>query len=192
MNTISRALAAAVILGSAIPQCVSAQQSSPAKPAFRFADVAYFQRWSKGDQHEFTPAGQEDLAKWTEMVTVNLYRSVRDGDSLAAQANAVLENYKKHNARVLRTDSLPRTADRPAEHFIAVVFGRPEFIEVVFARLRQADGMGCSLVYSHRIYGERAGDEASAWLKANGPKMEKALMTWNTMPSLTALGREAL
>ena len=163
-----------------------------AKAAFEFGGTAYFHRWSKDQQHEFTPLGQDDLTKWTDMVTVNVYPSARDGDALAAQANAVLENYKKHNARVLRTDSLPRTADRPAEHLIAVVFGRPEFIEVAFARFRLADGAGSSIVYSHRIYGAKAGDEASEWLKANGPKIEQTLMTWSAMPSLRSLGREAL
>jgi len=37
------------------------------------------------------------------------------------KANAVLENYKSHGGRVVGTDSVPRTPDRPAEHFIAVV-----------------------------------------------------------------------
>ena len=180
--------AAALMLASAVTAKAQAQQHSPSKAAFRFGDVAYFHRWSKDQQHEFTPEGQEDLAKWTDMVTVNVYPSVRDGDALAAQANAVLENYKQHNARLLRTDSLPRTA----EHFIAVVFGRPGFVEVAFARFRLADGAGSSFVYSHRIYGERAGDEASAWLKANGPKLETALMTWSTMPSPASVSRQVL
>jgi hypothetical protein len=186
-------LTVAIVIAGAVAQS-NAQQSpsKSSKPSFQFADVPYFHRWSKGQQHEFTPAGQEDLAKRSDMVTVNIYSSARDGDALAAQANAVLENYKKHNARVLRTDSLPRTADRPAEHFIAVVFGRPEFIEVAFARFRLADGAGSSVIYSHRIYGEKGGDKASEWLKANGPKLEQTLMSWSTMPSPASRGSQAL
>src|SRR5438034_1129246 len=73
--------------------------------------------------------------------------------------------------------------DRRSEHFIAVVFGRPNFIEVAFARFKLVNGVGCSIVYSHRIYGEKVGDQMSAWLNDNGPKTEKMLMDWNNFPS---------
>jgi hypothetical protein len=45
------------------------------------------------------------------------------------------------------------------------------------------DGIGCSIVYSHRIYREKVGDQMSKWLNDNGPKMEKMLMVWNNSPS---------
>jgi hypothetical protein len=182
-----------MLMASTLVQAQPAAALKSAKTAaFAFAGSDYFARWSKNHQHEFTPAGQEDLGEWADMVTVNVYPAVRDGDALAAKANEVLGNYKAHNARVLRTDSVPRTADRPAEHLIAVLFARPQFIEVAFARFRLADGAGSSIVYSHRIYGEKAGNDASAWLQANGPKMEKALMSWRDMPSPAALSREVL
>lgn len=178
------ALSAALIVSNA--------HAADAKPraAFVFRDVGYFHRWSQNQQHEFTPAKQDDLKKWSDMVTLNAYPDVSDGDGLAAKANAVLENYKKQPARVLRTDSVPRTADRPAEHLIAVVFGQPTFIEVAFARFKLVDGKGCSFVYSHRIYGEKIGDEMSAWLQANGPAIEKALMESNAFPSPHSLAKE--
>ncbi|HMJ07235.1 MAG TPA: hypothetical protein VK474_13330 [Chthoniobacterales bacterium] len=161
--------------------------AAPVKPAFIFGDVGYFHRWSQDDQHEFTPDQQEDLGHWADMITVNAYPSVHDGDALAAMANAVLENYKSHGAKVLKTNSIPRTPERPAEHFIAVFFGRPQFIEVAFARFKLSDGSGGSFVYSHRMYGEKIGDAMSAWLLANGPKTEKTLMEWRTMPSPATL-----
>jgi len=91
---------------------------------------------------------------------------------------------------VLKTDSVPRTPDRPAEHFVAVVFGRPNFIEVALARFKLVDGVGCSIVYSHRIYGEKIGDQMSAWLKNNGAEKEKALMEWKGIPSPPSFDRE--
>jgi nicotinamidase-related amidase len=163
-----------------------------AKRAFVFRNTAYFHRWSKNDQHEFTPEKQEDLNKWSDMLTINGYPNVNEGDGLAATANAVLENYKSHQARVLNTRSVPRTADRPAEHLIAVIFTRPNFSEVAFARFKLMEGKGCSLVYSHRIYGEETADEMSAWLKANGPEVEKTLLEWSSMPSPTLLRPERL
>ena len=158
-----------------------------AKPAFTFGGIGYLHRWSMNDQHEFTPEGQEDLEKWSDMITVNVYPNAHDGDALAAKANAVLENYKTHKGIVLRTNSVPRTPDRPAEHLIAVVFGRPNFIEVAFARFKLVDRVGCSIVYSHRIYGEKAGDQMSAWLDRNASKVEKMLMESNEIPSPASL-----
>lgn len=93
---------------------------------------------------------------------------------------------------MLKTRSIPRTAERPAEHFIAVLFTRPNFIEAAFARFKLVDGKGCSVVYSHRIYGEKIGDQMSAWLSANGQEIEKALMEWSSMPSPTLLRQERL
>ncbi len=144
-------------------------------------------RWSMNDQLEFTPDGQEDLDKWSDMITINVYPNAHDGDALATKANAVLENYKSHKGRVLRTNSVPRTRDQPAEHFIAVVFGRPNFIEVALARFKMVADVGCSIVYSQRIYGEKVGDQMSAWLRDNGPKTERMLMEWNDIPSPASL-----
>jgi hypothetical protein len=173
------------VAGSTLQAEENGGADPPSKRAFVFGDVAYFHRWSQNDQHEFTPAKQEDLKRWSDMITVNGYPDVVDGEKLAATANAVLENYKNHQAKVLKTRSVPRTADRPAEHLIAVVFTRPNFIEVAFARFQLADGKGCSVVYSHRIYGEKIGDQMSAWLSANGQEIETALMEWSSIPSLT-------
>jgi len=173
---------------------LEAQQSpaaaGPAKSAFVFDGVGYLHRWSLNHQHEFTPEGQEDLEKWSDMITINVYPDAHDGEALAAKANAVLENYKSHKGMVLKTDSVPRTPDRPAEHFVAVVFGRPNFIEVALARFKLVDGVGCSIVYSHRIYGEKIGDQMSAWLKNNGAEKEKALMEWKGIPSPPSFDRE--
>lgn len=133
--------------------------------AFSFADVKYFHRFTKDDQHEYTPAGQEDLKAWKDMVTIHYYRKTKDGDALAAVANAVLENYKVAKGLVIRTDSVPKTKDKAAEHLIVVLFPRPEFIEVAFARFRMHDGIGSAVIYSHRVYGKKIGKEMSAWLE---------------------------
>ncbi len=153
------------------------QNTDPKAPAaVSFGGVKYQHRWSKEDQHEYTPAGQEDLKAWKDMVTTHLYPIVKDGDALASTANQVLENYKASKASVLKTASVPRTKDKPAEHLVVVYFARPEFIEAAFARFRMRDGIGTSSIYSHRVYGKKAGNEMSAWLRKNGPATEKRLM----------------
>ena len=52
--------------------------AAAAKPAFVFGGVSYLHRWSQNDQHEYTPGGQEDLQKWLDMITMNVYPSAHD------------------------------------------------------------------------------------------------------------------
>jgi len=79
----------------------SAAEKKEKAEAFSFANVSYLHRFTKDDQHEYTPDGQEDLNAWTDIVTINLYRKAKNGDALAATANAVLENYKANRGLVL-------------------------------------------------------------------------------------------
>ncbi len=144
----------------------------------------------KSKQYEFTPAGQENLSRWTDMMTLRRYIRVKDGQDLAAIANGVLERYKRYGAKALRTASVPRTKTRPAEHLIVVVFGQPSFLEAAFARFYIADGIGRSQIYSHRIYGQKVGNQMSAWLKAHGPSAEKAVMDFRSKVALTSLGKK--
>ena len=139
----------------------------------------YFERWSKNDQREFTPDKQEDLERWTDMMTLNGYPDVHDGEALATRANAVLENYKSNRGKILKTDSVPRTNDRPAEHVIVVRFVRSGFVEIAFARFKLGAKKGHSFVYSHRFYGDKADAQSNAWMAANGAEVEEALMDWN-------------
>jgi hypothetical protein len=155
-------------------------------PAFTFTGNEYVFRWSKNHQYEFTPVGQTNLTTWTDMVTRNDYPGVTNGEALASRASAVLETYKAARAMVVRTDSVPRTPTRPAEHVVVVLFPRPDFIEAVFTRFLLRDGQGMAITYSHRKYGRRTGTEMSDWLKANGPATEKALMTWEKLPASPA------
>jgi hypothetical protein len=149
----------------------------------------YIHRWSRAGQHEFTPAGQEDLEAWTDMVTINIHEAVRDGDALASVANRVLSNYESAG-RIVRTDSRARTPDSAAEHFIAAVMGSPTFLEAALARVVLVEGTGVVIVRSHRIYGEAVGDQMSAWLSEHGQRTENALMSWrgagSTLRALSA------
>lgn len=150
---------------------------------FSFAGQNYLHRFSKGDMHEFTPKDQPNLQKWQDMLTVNNYPHVKDGEALASAASAVLENFKRAGAVVVRTNSVPRSKTSEAEHFIAVVFNRSGFSEAAFARFRIQGLLGGSLVYSHRVYGNDASTSMSKWMAANGPGREKALMVLKAWPA---------
>lgn len=162
------------------------ERKAAARGALIFAGVEYQHRWSKDNQHEYAPRDQADLEHWSDMITINYYPSTLDGEGLARTASAVLEAYKQNRAIVIRTNSVPRTEDKPAEHFIMVLFPRPDFIEAVFARFKLIDGVGTAAIYSHRIYGQKIGDQMSRWLEKNGPELEKALMNWDKIPAADA------
>lgn len=152
-----------------------------AGPTLEFGGESYIHRWSKGHQHEFTPTAQPDLQRWTDMITVNVHPAVRDGEGLATVAHTVLSNYQTHG-RIVRTNSLPRTGEREAEHLMVAALGSPDFIELAFARVMKHEGVGMVHVYSHRIHGADVGAEASAWLRENGPTVEMRLMGLADIP----------
>ena len=151
-----------------------------------FGGTAYLHRWSKNGQNEFTPPSDKDLDRWRDMVTINVNEAVRDGDQLAAFANAILANYQKHG-KIVRTSSKPRTPQRPAEHLIVALLGNATLMEAAFARVVLIDGVGVVAVYSHRVYGQEAAGPIGEWLQANGPAIEKTLLTWDKIPSPAAL-----
>lgn len=161
--------------------------SAPSSLSFR--GTTYTQRWSQGSQYEFTPSGQEDLNAWTDMITVILYPSATDGDGLAGVANNVLGLYQKNNGKILRTNSVPATAQKPAEHFIAAVLPDPKLLEFVAARFFLSGKTAAGIVYSHRVYGAAAGNPMSEWLGPNGPEIESKLMALETAPVLKAVGK---
>lgn len=180
------AFACFVLLCAQTPVSALALQSTNTneKPAaFSFAGVAYFHRFTVNDQQEFTPRGQENLETWTDMVTMHRYPQAKTGEALAAIANAVLENYKANGATVVRTDSVPRTKAKPAEHLIVVMFKRREFTEIAFARFKMNAGVGTAAIYSHRAYGKTAGDVIGTWIERNAEAIERTLMTWNATPT---------
>jgi hypothetical protein len=176
-------LSRAFWLASLAAGSMAVASAGQAQPTLVFGGETYVHRWSQAGQHEFTPAGQEDLGAWTDMFTVNVHSATRDGDALASVANGVLSNYEGAG-RILRTNSVPRTAAAPAEHFIAAVLGNASFLEAAFARIVLVDGTGVVLVYSRRVYGRAAGDAMSAWLEANGERMESQLMSWTGAPAV--------
>ena len=193
MKVRSRAAHAWVVLAGLLIHCgvLAAADKLAASPAasaatLTFDGMVYLHRWSKSGQHEFTPEGDKDLLRWRDMVTINTHDAVRNGEQLAALANSVVSNYQRHG-KIVRTDSKPRTPQRPAEHLIVAILGNPELLEAVFARIVLVDGVGVVAVYSHRIYGKEAAGLMGEWLKANGTSIEKTLMAWDRIPSPAAL-----
>jgi hypothetical protein len=64
-------LAGILVLAAAV------QAGEPVR--LELAGVAYEHRWSQAGQNEFTPAGQEDLERWRDMLTLVERPDATDG-----------------------------------------------------------------------------------------------------------------
>ena len=161
-----------------------------AAAALSFNGEEFLHRWSQKGQHEFTPKGEEDLKKFNDMMTINVFDGVKDGEALARIANGVLANYQK-NGHIMRTLSKPRAAGSEAEHFVAAVLQAPNVMEVAFARVLMFEGRGVVAVYSKRFYGEgdAPNDAMTVWFKANAVKIERVLVSWQGIPSRDVLNK---
>jgi hypothetical protein len=166
------------IAPAAIAQQTAATAAPAAAPTFRFQGQTYQHRWSKNGQHEFTPAGQEDLSRWKEMITLNVHDEVHDSEQLAALANAVLGNYQRMG-QILFTDSRPMTLDMPAEHMMAAQLQQGDQQETAYARVALVDGTGMVVVYSKRSTRMPPAQEAQA--------VGQALIGWQDIPAPATL-----
>jgi hypothetical protein len=155
------------------------------EPILMFGDVTYVHRWSNAGQHEFTPLGQEDIERWSDMVTIQRYLGVKDDEGLKSMANAVVDSYRRSGATVLRNDSVPPTGKNPAEHLIVLLLPAPGITEAIFARFKMDRGIGASVTYSHRVYGQKVEGQMSAWLEARLSSTEKSLKGLQQIPSLS-------
>ena len=165
---------------------VAAEKAGNGRPvggALGFRGTEFRPRWSNGTQSEFTPAGQEDLRKWTDMITLIRYPTVRNGGALAQAAQTALRGYEQSGATVIRTASVAKPGEADAEYLIIALFPQPDFIEAAFARFALVNRTGSSVVYSHRIYGKPVGEAMVAWLAGHGSDIEKELMGWNGIRS---------
>lgn len=195
MNATSRFLAAMLLAVLAVLAVAAAplHAAGPATPqagaaplSLDFGGTRFHHRWSKDNLNEFTPQGQDDLARWTDMLTINVHPAVGEGEALARLANAVLARYQEAGT-VLRTHSVPATDRTPAEHLVVAVFVADGMVEVSFARFVLVDGSGYVVIYGHRGYGEDAASQMDAWIRANGEPVEIALMGLRDLPGTAAL-----
>ena len=181
-----RLFAALLMIGGCLTlEAAFAQESEQKnKEAFAFEDTKYFFRSRNQDAREYTPAGQDDLKTWKDMVTVIYYRNATDEKALEKVANTTKGLYQQANGLIIRAAANPKTAEKPAAYLVVAMFVTDEFREVAFAGFRMQEGVSSAVVYSHRIYGKEVGEEMGAWIKKNGPNTEIALAKWDAIPKI--------
>ncbi len=162
----------------------SGNAAPAAGPMVTFGGVPYFYRWRNANMRELTPRGQEDLQRWSDMVTVVYYPQVRDEAALLATAKAIAQAYQRNQGTLLKTETAPAAAGRPAEHFVSVTFNRPGTSELTCARVVLRDGMGVAVLYGHRAYGPRAALDLADWLRANLPRVNQSLRAVEAIPPI--------
>lgn len=75
------ALASLVVFSNAFGASDPIESSPPFRAAtLSFGGIDYVHRWSKDSQNEFTPERDSDLARWHDMVTINVHSAVASGD----------------------------------------------------------------------------------------------------------------
>lgn len=177
-------LATALVVPAALAQPAAASKHAGRRLTFDGRSFTF--RWSQKDQYEFTPDGQEDLKRWTDMATVNLHRTITGPEQLAQLANGILGR-SRQIGKVLKGASKPATATSPAEHMVVAVLGKPDDLEAAFTRVFLHNGMGVAFTYSHRIRQADAPAAMSGWINAHGNRLDNALVAWREAPLIEAL-----
>ena len=147
-----------------------------------FDGQEYSYKWSNEDLHEFTPGSQSVTEQWIDMVTVNYYPFVSTGEDLAVVANAVHANYKDVGGIVLGFETIPDTGSTTTEYLIAVVFGAPDAVEFAMVKFQMHDGVGASIAYAHREYGQDVANVINSWMEDNGTRIQDKISAFKGLP----------
>jgi len=142
----------------------------------------YLHRLSDANQHEYTPADQEDLSSWRDMMTVIFLPEASNAEQLVDIVNRILSSYKSNGA-IVKIDSIPRTENSDAEHLIVAILRGQDVVESIHTRVKLVQGTGTAMIWSRRARGEKAAEVIGSWLQNNGVAREKVFMAWEGYPS---------
>ncbi len=155
-----------------------APQSAMA-PKVAFRGTEYLLRSPGGNGSEFTPAGQEDLHTFSDMLTFNFYPAAHDEEAMAtitSRTRAIAEGAK--------ATILPATVS--GQHYFAAVLPTPHGADFVAVRVVLVDKQAVGVFYTHRLYGETAAGAASEWAKKNAADVEKQLLQFDAARAVSS------
>ena len=165
------------LLGMALALLSVVALAAPPTPTVTFRGTTYSLSLTNGNRYDFMPAEQKESS--FDALTLLLLARIKDGEALADLANRTLTKLQGVKATILRTNSVPASAQKPAEHFMAVVIPGPDALQFAASRYVLVVGEGVEVIYMHTIHGKAVGDPMSKWMKENGPDVEQQLMQFD-------------
>ena len=152
-----------------------------------FSNTKYFLRSSKDGQYVFTPRGQEDPKRWTDLITLNYYPQITEGKKLAAKAIAWWEYFRSRRIFLMRLNYVPRidqmNAADDALYTLLTLRAKPynDYDEFTFTALRVIEGIGTASSYSHREYrtAPLSMETCFAWGQKNETVIGDAWFGWD-------------
>lgn len=160
-----------------------------------FSNTKYFLRTSKDGQYVFTPRGQEDPKRWTDLITLNFYPEITEGKSLAAKAVAWWEYFRSRRIFLYGLNYVPRidqmNAADDALYTLFSLRAKPynDYDEFTFTALRMVGGIGTASSYSHREYRTTpmSMERCFAWGQKNEPVIGEAWFGWDGISAYTRM-----
>jgi hypothetical protein len=164
------------------PSDESSDRQGPPLTTVTFNDTEYIFRSSEGGLYRFTPEGQEDLSKWSDMLSINIYPGSQGEHALRDIFHSVFATYVL-DGDVEAGESQPNTKTGRIEHLVVVTFVMPDFDESLRARFLLVGESCVGITHSHRTYGESANTDLQAWLDGGGADVTEKLMEWDDYPT---------
>lgn len=150
-----------------------------------YRDRVLVHRGSAGGLHEFKQDGASP-DPCLPLLRIEILDQVHDPDGLLRAMEKKVERLKEDGLVVYGT-SMPGTPGGTAEHFLAGLQLGPDIADAMITRFVLRGRRGIAVSSLCRAFGEKAGDQASAWMAANAEAERKALLAWSGLPRLTAL-----
>lgn len=156
---------------------LAAAAAPPSK--VRIGETVYEHRWSDGDFHEFTPTGQDDLDRYSEMITLPPSPAGRTAADLERYTDEKATTTRTRGGEVLSQRCEPATPTHVPDCTLLVVYAKPDHVELAVSKHMAAAGTIVPVLFAHREYGEGAGQRAQAWMASPaGQRMVADFIDW--------------
>lgn len=170
--------ASAVLLASVLAAFLAPADASRPPPSLRIGALTYEHRGSDGDLHEFTPAGQDDLERYAEMVTLPP-SPARGEDELERYTDEKAEVARRRGGDVLSNRCEPATPTHVADCTLLVVYAQADHVELAVAKHMAVAGTIVPVLFAHREYGDGADARAEAWIASPaGQRLVADFIDW--------------
>ncbi len=187
-----RSIFFAFALGAtAAAMAVTPGPQSPAMAKVTFRGTEYLLRSSQGNTYDFTPAEQEDLSTFTDMLELNLYSGAHDQEALTTITGRVRAIAQGAKATILPTNAASTSGQQPGDHFFAAVLPTPHGVDFDAIHFVLVDKQAYGVFYTHRSYGESAAGKTSEWVTKNAAEVEQQLLQFDASRMVSAVNISA-